>query len=217
MTNSIPSHDAAAEADFVGTVEAVLRKHLQSVDDMLPARVISYDRASNWATVAPLIAILLTDGSNKSRPSYASIQVMQFGGGGVMLNFPLKPGDLGWIKANDRDISLFSQSLSEAQPNTNRLHSFSDAVFIPDVMRNYVISGEDSANAVLQTLDGSVRLSIWPNKIKMSAPLVEIEGPLYVTGKITSDTEVEANGIKLTTHLHEGVVPGSGTSGGPLP
>lgn len=215
MTNQVPSHDAAAEGNFTATIVAILKKFMQSTDDMLPAIVETYDRPANRAVVRPLIAMVLTSGEQLRRAPFASIPVMQFGGGGFVLSFPIKPGNLGWIKANDRDISLFAQSFNESVPNTERLHSFSDAVFIPDVMRGYTIAGEDADNAVLQNLDGSVRVSLWPGKIKMTAPLVEIDGALTVTGQVTSGTGVNVGAVELTTHKHTGIQPGTGTSGGP--
>jgi hypothetical protein len=214
--NQTPSHDAASEGNFPATIIAVLKKFMQGMDDMLPATVVNYDRATNRAIVQPLIALTLTGGSQMSRAPFASIPVMQFGGGGFVLSFPIKPGNLGWIKANDRDISLFAQSFSEAAPNTERLHSFSDGVFIPDVMKGYAIAGEDIDNAVLQNLDGTVRVSLWPDKIKMTAPLVEIDGALHVTQQITSGVGVNVGDIELTEHKHENVQPGSGNSGGPI-
>ncbi len=43
---SPPSLDPAARGDLAGTVRFILTKFLQGVDDMMPARVIAYDRAS---------------------------------------------------------------------------------------------------------------------------------------------------------------------------
>ncbi|OWK42477.1 hypothetical protein [Fimbriiglobus ruber] len=47
-------------------------------------------------------------------------------------------GDTGWIKANDRDISLFKQTTAASSPNTARLHDFADAMFFPDTLLNGV-------------------------------------------------------------------------------
>ena len=137
---------------------------------MLPARVIAYDRKSNRAQIKPLVNLLTTEGKEIERPQIASVPVFQIGGGGMMLNFNLKPGDLGWIKANDRDISLSMQSGGEAKPNSFRKHSFEDGLFFPDAMRNFVINDEDAENAVLQTTDGAVRVAIWPDFVKVTAP-----------------------------------------------
>jgi len=165
-----PSRDPANDDSLLGMVRQVLDKFLQGVDDMLPARVVSYDRDSNRATVVPMVKVLTTDGRQIGRAQVASVPVMQFGGGGVALSFNLTAGDIGWIKANDRDISLILQAYGDNAPNTLRKHSFQDAVFIPDVMRGMVIAAEDETNAVLQTLDGTARLALWPTFLKVTAP-----------------------------------------------
>ena len=79
---------------------------------------------------------------------------------------------MGWIKANDRDISLFLQSYTNNRPNTVRLHTFEDAIFIPDIMTGYTINSEDADSMVIQNTTGTVRVSINDQRIKMTAPAV---------------------------------------------
>lgn len=216
--NAPPSRDPADDGTFLGTLNQVLKKHLQGVDDMLPARVVSYDRATNRAQVLPLVRILTTDGRQLNRAQIASVPVVQLGGGNAVLSFNLAPGDLGWIKANDRDISIFLQSYEASAPNTLRLHSFQDAVFVPDVMTGYTINAEDEGNAVLQTLDGSVRVALWPDRVKLTAGAVSCTvGPASTdfVGPVNIPDGATINGIPFGTHRHVGVDPGVGTSGGP--
>lgn len=227
-----PSSDPANDGSMLGMANQILKKFLQSVDDMLPARVVSYDRDTNRARVVPLVKILTTDNRQIGRAQVASVPVMQFGGGGFVLNFNLKPGDLGYIKANDRDISLFFQSYQENAPNSLRLHSFQDAVFIPDVMMGWVIAPEDAENAVLQTLDGTVKVSLGADSLKLAAPGCSITmgaGTITMVGAfvqsggtatmaaVTAASVVTVSGINLDTHRTSGVTTGSGTSGVPVP
>ena len=170
-----PSIDPASRRSIAGTINFILTKFLQGVDDMLPAVVVAYDRTTNQARVQPLISVVTTNGIVVQRGQIAAIQVLQLGGGGFVLSFPIKSGDFGWIKANDRDISLFKQTFQNSAPNTARKHSFSDAMFIPDtMMRQVVINSEDAENVVLQTLDGTVRVALWADRVKVTAPLVDI-------------------------------------------
>jgi len=205
-----PSRDPANDGTLLGMARQLLDKFLQGVDDMLPARVISYDRAKNRATVLPLVKLLTTDGRQVGRAQIASVPVMQFGGGNVALSFNLKAGDLGWIKANDRDISLILQAYTENAPNTLRKHSFQDAVFIPDVMHGMTIASEDAGNAVLQTLDGSVKVAIWPDRIKLVAGALSITlGPsaIDIAGHVNMPDGATIGGINFGTHVH-GLSPG---------
>jgi len=232
-----PSRDPANDESMPGTFQDAMRKMLRRTDDMLPAKVLSYNRAKNRARVQPLVSMVTTEGEVVSRAPVASLPVMQLGGGGFVLSFPMAPGDLGWIKANDRDISLFLQAYKEAKPNTARMHTFEDALFIPDVMTGYTIAGEDAGNVVLQTNGGSVRVAVWSDRIKMTAgshvvtigpsgvtitsSAITINGPttinstLSVSGAATFTSGANIGGIEFGTHGHTGIQPGGGTSGGP--
>ena len=201
IENVKPSRNPANDGTMVGMLRQFAQKALQSTDDMMPAKVISFDRTSNRAQVQPMIKMLATDGQTMNRAQVASVPVFQIGGGGFILNFNLKAGDLGWIKASDRDISLYlqGQGASEQHPNTNRLHSFEDGLFFPDVLTGFTIDAEDAENCVLQTLDGSQRIAIWADKIKVTStteviiesPLVTIDAPqTTITGKLTVNDDV---------------------------
>ncbi len=169
-----PSFDPANRGNLAAVIRFVLTKFLQGTDDMLPAKVISYDRATNRAQVVPLLAIITTGNTQVQRAQIASVPVLQLGGGGFVISCPLKAGDLGWIKANDSDVSLFLKSLKASPPNTARLHSFEDAMFIPDTMfQNVHISDPDSMS--IQNLDGSVKIAL-NDDIQMSGS-VGMGGP----------------------------------------
>lgn len=203
---NIPSIDPANDGDFLGAMRHIMGKELQSMNGMLPAKVIAFDRTKNRVTVQPLIMLLTTSNTTVARASIASIPVYQIGGGGFILNFNLKAGDLGWIKANDRDISLFLQSYDISAPNTVRKFSFSDAVFYPDVMKDYTIAGEDAENAVLQNLDGSVKISLSQTGVKITATSIEfVSDTLTHNGKNIGDT-----------HQHTGVTVGASNTGAPV-
>lgn len=178
-----PSRNPAnSGGDMSGAFREILGKFLQSVDDMIPAKIIAYDRETNRATIQPLIALVRTDGVPVSRNQLASIPVFNIGGGGYILSFNLKEGDLGWIKAADRDIAEFLKNYTEATPATRRVHDFNNGIFIPDVMTGYQIDPEDEENAVLQSLDGVVRVALFPDKLKLTAPVVEVAGQALLGG-----------------------------------
>lgn len=166
-----PSIDPADLGDMAGMARAILRKNNADMQVCMPATVVSYDRQSNRATVKPLMQMVTTEGESVGRASVASVPVLQVGGGGFMLSYPIKPGNLGWIIANDRDVSLYMQSYKEDKPNTQRLHSFEDGWFIPDVLTGFTIDSEDeSDNVVIQSLDSKYRIAIWPDdKIKITS------------------------------------------------
>jgi hypothetical protein len=183
--NNNPSINPADNGSLAGSLRLAFNKLMQEVNGMLPARVIKYDRDENRVQVQLLITIVTTDGSQVDRQQVASLPVLLLGGGGFFLSFPIKEGDLGWVLANDRDISNFLQSYANAPPNTYRKFSFSDGLFIPDIMRGYTIAGEDDENAVLQNLDGTIKISLSETTIKITAPTVIVDGLLDAQGGIS--------------------------------
>jgi len=183
-----PSRNPVNDSSMIGMLKQFMGKALQNTDDCMPAKVIAFDRVSNIATVQPMIKIVATNGESLNRAQIASVPVFQCGGGGFMLNFNLKAGDLGWIKATDRDMSLYLQGGTEQEPNTHRMHSFNDGFFIPDILSGFTIDGEDMENAVWQTLDGTVRIALWPDRVKVTAPRVVIESPIVEVNATSSVT-----------------------------
>jgi hypothetical protein len=196
--------------DMANTLSKILANAFMKSENMLPVKVVSYDRVKNTAIVQPLIKIIMTGGVY-SRGQIGPIPVFAAGAGQFVMNFPVKPGDLGWILANDRDISQFEQTLEEGPPPTTRTHSFNDSVLFPDAIRNFDTTGEDG-NMVIQSLDGKIRISLGesqlklshPTKIFLDAPLVEMQKDAHAPGTITGDTDVVFAGISGKGHKHDG-------------
>lgn len=207
-----PSRNPTNNGRLRGVFRVVLNKFLQhGIDDMLPASVVAYDRNTNLASVQPLINVITTLNQIKVRPQIASVPVWQGGGGGSMSNFNLVPGDLGFIKANDRDISLFKQLWQIVTPNTKRMHSFSDGVFWPATLTGFTIQTEDDGNYVIGRRDSTVRISIWTDKVKVTAPQMAIgdtEGYMPHTNAILDlQSTTKAFQLPRMTHAERDAIP----------
>lgn len=242
--NAPPSRNPANDGDLTGMIKEILGKFLQNLDDCLPAKVMAVNADRTRVQVLPLIQMVTTLGERVGRAQLMEIPVFQAGGGGFVLSFPVKAGDLGWIKATDRDISLFLQSYAEVPPNTKRRHVFSDAWFIPDVMHGFTVADPDAA--VLQSVDGTVSvalktdgitLSVGPAVLELTATgaacnvpftasagiittTVEASGAIVAAGTVTAADLVVPGAPDYTAHEHDttNVAGGSATrrSGGPL-
>lgn len=160
---NIPSIDPANNDSLVGTISFAFSKMMQNVNGMLPAQVIEYDRETNRVQVQILITMLSTSGDQMPRPVVGSVPVIIMGGGGFSLSFPINDGDLGWIMAADRDISLFLQSYAQSPPNSNRVKNFADGLFIPDAMKTYNYTTPAKGYFVLQSNDGSSSILMGKN------------------------------------------------------
>lgn len=205
--NQSPNADSANEGSLPGGIEAAIRAYfLNHFEGMLPAKVISYDDAKNRATIKPLVMMGTTDGVKVSRAEVANIPVYRFGGGGFFMRFPIKPGDLGWLKSNDRDISLvFQRGGLEDWPNTVRLNQFSDAMFFPDTFKEWVISGANADKAVWQSLSGDACIAMGEDSIKLSIGAVSIEITSAGIDLISPPGTLRHNGVNVgDTHAHIG-------------
>ncbi len=174
-----PNFDPADEGSLPGVLNVAIRRAMRDLEVMLPATIIAYDRTNNVASVQPSIMIVGTDGSTVGRAPLASVPVLALGGNGFLINVPLVAGSKGWIKASDRDISLYLQSGATSAPNTARLHSFSDGMFIPDFGAGYTIASEDITHTafVIEKSDHSISFSIWPDRIRITTPILDVNCP----------------------------------------
>jgi hypothetical protein len=198
------------------------------MENSIPARVISFNRKLNTATVQPMIVTTLLDpkgGSTiqKPRDHIPDIPVLSLGAGNYHISFPINEGDLGWLHANDRDITVYLQSLQQsAAGREGPSHSFSDGLFIPDVLRQYVINPEDDGAMVIQSTDGLSRISIRQDNIKITTPIrVLLDTPLVETTKdmkvggslavlgptCTLPQGTTTGGATVYGHTHDGQVP----------
>lgn len=155
-----PSIDPAQRDSVMGTIQFIIDKMvMQEIDKMMPCKVIAI--AGNRVSVQISVSMVNTAGENVIRAQVANIPIYSPSAGGYVIHFPVKAGDLGWIKATDTDISLFLQNLKQSPPNTNLMHSFSSSVFYPDNMNQGVtIASGDAANLVIQNYAGTVKVSL---------------------------------------------------------
>jgi hypothetical protein len=176
---------------------ALFEANALKTNKLVPAIVRQYNRTTNVATLQPMVMLVDVNDNTRERNQIATAPVLSLGGGGFHINFPLKNGDLGWILAADKDISTFLENLSPAPPNTLRKHRFEDSWFIPDVFRKYTINGSDAANLVIQSTDGTTRISIGEGVVNITAPgSAEVTTPTWTlngNGVITGNLQVTGN------------------------
>lgn len=202
-----PNSQQANEGNMGGITNDFLADWLRNeVDGMVPARVVSYDDLTNRATLHPIVMMGGTDGSKVPRGDVSNIPVFRFGGGGIFMRFPLKAGDLGWLAANDNDISLIMQGGGvEDWPNTTRQCKFSDAMFFPDTLKAWIIDGANAENAVWQTMDGQVCVSLGVAGVKIKAGASSIEVTAAGINMISPPGTLKHNGKNIgDTHTHTG-------------
>ena len=207
---ALPGYDFANKGTLVGLLQELRKQIKKDIDGMLPASVISYDRVSNLATVQPDIYMVTTDATLVGRAPLASVPVLALGGGGFLISFPLVAGSRGWIKSNDRDISLYLQAGAAAAPNSQRMHSFSDGLFIPDVVNGFTIAGGDLSKMVIQSLDGSIKITLSETDVD----IVATENVNINAANINLTGALNINGTPFLNYKPDGVQTGDGKGTG---
>lgn len=183
------SYDLADSGSMVAVLNTWLTGYIRdNLDVMMPAKVVSYDEATNRVTLQPLVKIVDIYGDAYLRAEVHNIPVYRFGGGGYFIRFPIKSGDLGWLKSNDRDISAVLDNLEAEGPGSLRMHSMSDGVFFPDTLSDWNVSGDHDDALVIQSNDGETVIALDGDTILVKAKNVNVEA---------TDVKVEADSVKL--------------------
>lgn len=191
------------DLSFANGIRQLMQMQTQKFDGLIPAKVVSYDRTRNMVSVQPMIMLVDTDGNSRMRNTISELPLFSYGGGGFHINFPIKAGDLGWIMAADRDISMFLRTLDAAKPTTTRRKTFGDAWFVPDVFYKYTIAGEDSDALVIQATDSTTRISIKngvvnitaPTSVKIDTPMATFTKDVHIQGNLVIDKNLTVTGL----------------------
>ena len=195
-----PTQNPAADNDLPGTMIQVLRTFLMNTDDMLPVKVLNFDRKTNRANVEHQIVMVETDGKEVERGTVINIPTLFLGGGGYSITWNLQEGDKGWIKASDRDISNFLNGYKVSAPESKRIHAFENGIFIPDVMEGLTeIPEEDLGAFVISNRDFSQKISISSDRLRIEHDiLIETKGNVNLGVNATEGIARVGDDVKMT-------------------
>ena len=115
---------------------AVLQTQLRrSMWTALPGRVQSFDPVKQAADIEPLVHDTweAEDGTNQTGPLpvIPSVPVCFPGSGGWRVTFPVAKGDTGLLVFCSRSIDRWLSEGGSVDPQDDRTHDLSDAVFVP--------------------------------------------------------------------------------------
>ena len=165
--------DAKKQADAAGLCVADVVK------------VLAFDEAALTVDVQPITRYPDED-TFQTKPPVLAVPVATIYGGGFVIRPVYKAGDIGVVVYLDRDSDAVIAGGAEADPNTERLHSGDDAVFVGGIRTGgSSISGHPAGSLSLGTADGGVYLSISPSGIDIKGN-VTITGDLTVTGGVVN-------------------------------
>lgn len=182
-----------------------------------PAIVTSVDLAKNTCAVQPAIQGVVENERGQKTfvnlPLLVDVPIMWPKAGGYVLTLPLTAGDEVLVHIASRCIDSWWQSGGVQKPMEARMHDLSDGFAFPGISSQpNVITNVSSTAAQLRDAAGTNYIEINATGVKIKSATVNIEGNLVVTGQVTAGTPP----VTLNTHVHTGVTPGGGTTGGPV-
>ncbi|CAB5223211.1 hypothetical protein UFOVP380_17 [uncultured Caudovirales phage] len=190
-------------------LKRTIRKAHETMRVAMPAVIESYDAGTSLATVRITIPHLRDDDEALEVPLISAVPVLWPRAGQASITFPLAKGDWGLVIHCDGDIDLWATALDSSQPESNRRHAWTDAVFLPQT------HGLQASSQVGLTLaHGANTVTLSSTGITISATNITLAGNVAVTGTLDVTGGTTLAGIPFLSHRHGGVQTGAGLTTG---
>lgn len=213
-----------SEVELISALQAVTETHLSEVNTTMPGKVISYDPATNRATVRPSLPKMLASGEPLPPPDVVRVPVVwpKGSGGTVGLTLPLKPGDGVMLHFAQRSLEGWLEG-QDVAPDDPRRFDLVDAVAVPGLAATGISANKDDVElhfgpvklrlkpdggATLETAGGNLTISA-DGVAAFTGPRVTVSGDVIVQGDVVAGT------ISLRNHKHVGVQSGGSLTGVP--
>lgn len=196
----------------------------------LPCRVVAFDNVRQVVSVQPTITEVVRQHGVKtimSLPQLDDVPVVQLGGGGFSITFPIQAGDEALVVFGDMCMDAWWQSggINNNQVERRR-HDLSDGFALVGLRSQpRILPSYSSNDCQLRSDDGTVAITIGASQIAISGPLLTIhttgdvsitaQGNVNITASGAGAVKITEGGITTDFHAHKhaGVQTGGGISG----
>jgi hypothetical protein len=203
----------------------------------IPGHVLAFDPTLQRAQIQIGIVRVDINGAEFNPPPIVDVLV-QFPGDGFCMEFQIDPNCEGMVHFSQRCIDAWKSTGGIANNPIGRFHDMQDAMFVPGVRsQGNVIQGFSNNGMKLRNKagtqyawlknDGSIDLNNGNGHVTIGVDgIVNINGVTFDTlGNVKGPGEIKSPTVEGTTslkvagkevgpHTHDGVQPGTGTSGG---
>jgi hypothetical protein len=204
------------------SIQQLVDHKLENLNTAIPATVVSYDAATNMATVRPSLPKRLANDKSLAQSDVFKVPVvfptsgMGSGQKQAAITMPLTPGDGLKLVVMQRCIADW-KSGSQNAPTDPRQFDLSDCVAVPGLNASGVAG--HATDLVIRMDKSSVVLKP-DNTIVMGnengSITIAPDGTITLKGEsVIVDTP--ARTFALEVHTHRGVQPGAGNTGVPNP
>lgn len=207
-------------ADNLEATRALIEDFLANVWTALPAIVQSFDPTHGTVVVQPTVQIRVRQANGKvqwtTMKQLADVPVLFPQGGGMLVTMPIAAGDECLVVFSCRCIDSWWQQGGVQKPFEIRIQDLSDGFAIVGPYSVPRLPANINPTAMeLRTVDRSAYIQLTPGGVvNIVAPGgVNVTGALGATGEVTA--KVGAGNHTVSAHIHGGVTPGGGNTGGP--
>ena len=187
----------------------------KKIHTSLPARIVSFDSATQTATIELLITQMDYDDGMLDLPPLVDVPVQMFSYGEFFIAAEPQVGDEGMAYFSERCIDGWWESGEKSIPMDVRFHDLSDAHFV---------GGTKSKPNALTIIPNALSIGGKSAYIRIKSDgTIEIKGDLNISGNITTTGTIQAvgnitgMGVSLATHTHMGVQSGNSSTLPPTP
>lgn len=205
-------------------LQFVIAQMLGRIETVMPVKVQACTNSGGISPVGFVDVVPLvnqTDGKGRSVEHGTVYHLPYFrvqGGINAVIIDP-QPGDIGMAAICSRDVSAVKASKGKANPGSKRRFSFADGMYFGGFLNG-------TPTQYVQFSSTGITIHS-PTKIRLDAPLIELDGYLMQTntshgtgethliGPVYVTNDVTAENVSLKHHTHNGVQPGGGNTGQP--
>lgn len=203
------------DAQVIGGQEeahaAQIEGRLKDLHTCLPGIIVSFDPATQTASVQPAIKRIFTERGAVNLPVCVDVPVAFPGGGDFWLTFPVKAGDECILLFSERAIDYWHANGGTQIPAEYRLHDLSDGIAQVGLnSQPKKLSALQTDGAELRTRDRSTYIRLTNGKIFIKGD-IEHEGNTKQTGNMNRTGTSTTSG-QITGQGGMAVSGGSGVS-----
>lgn len=191
--------------ELVTEIRGIANNAVNKINTAVAGTIMSYDSATNRATVKPIGTVLFEDNRRLPYPDIYNVPVVfpTSRGGTCGITFPLNSGDGCLLVFSQDNMSDF---LSGGKSDDVRKYQLNDAICIPGLYTGATDGMANKSSSLCLFYGGST---------------VTLDGSGFI-GTLADGTnfnfsggDLVVNGISLTKHVHGGVMTGSGDTSKP--
>ena len=205
----------------------LMKKSLEKMQTATLVKVVAVSNSGGvdpvgTVDVVPMVDQIDSNGESIPHTTIFNVPYCRLQGGANAIIIDPQVGDIGIAVFASRDISKVKSTKSASPPDSRRVYSFSDALYIGGVLNGapeQYIQFSASGIAIFSPTNTTVTAPVVgvnaSTSTTVTTPTMTVNGNIVINGDLTTTGQIAADGVVLNTHTHGGVQPGGGNRGGP--